>query len=87
MNTYARAARLKDRAAGLATGPSRQTRLGGQPALEWDLTMAAQPSFHGLQVVAVENDVGWTVQLDDSSSAFPAHVDPFRAMLASWHFR
>jgi hypothetical protein len=55
--------------------------------MEWDLTDPDQPSFRGLQVVTLDGETGWTVQLNDSTSSYPASVEDFRSMLATWHFR
>ena len=87
LDAYVAAAKRQTTRAGLANGDERPSRLGGLPAVEWDLTDAHDPDFHGLQVVTLDGDTGWTVQLDDSVAKFSASVRDFRSLLASWHFR
>jgi hypothetical protein len=85
---YARIARIHARDAGLSAGESVESRLGNTPALEWDLhSTDSLLNYQGLEVVAVTGDVGWTIQLDASRLSFPRHVQAFRTMLHSWHFR
>ena len=86
LSTYASIARDQDTEKGLTAGPQTQTRLGGVPALQWDLSESGG-RFQGIQVVTVRDDVGWTVQLNDDEATFQSHLDQFRAMLSSFHFR
>ena len=83
---YARIALQIDTQKGLTAGPKTQARLGGIPAFEWKLSMEGG-RFQGLEVVAVNGDVGWTLQLNDDEATFAAHVDQFHSMLSSFHFR
>ena len=87
IETYAELARDQAMQKGVRPGPTQSIRLDGQPALEWTISAAGDVSFRGIEVVAVVDDTGWTVQLDDAVSTFGDDAAPFRSMLSSWHFR
>ncbi len=79
--------RQKDEDAGLVPGPVRETRLGGVPAQQWDVTVSSGGGiFKVREVVAVRDEVGWRITLNDTSDGFEAHADDLRRMLDSWRF-
>ena len=86
LQAYANAARAIDQEKDLVAGPQTVTRLGGAPAYEWQLSVQGG-RFQGVEVVTVHDDIGWTVQLDDDESTIGSHLDQFRSMLSSFHFR
>ncbi len=80
--------RGRDVQAGITPGSVQPTALGGVPAEEWDMTVTAQSgnTFRLREVVAVRNEVGWRITLNDSVDGFDAHARVFQQMLASWGF-
>ena len=87
VDAYAEVARRQDKRAGLISGPKQSVRLGGVEAMQWEISHPDEPTFQGLEVVTVNDDVGWTVQLNDDAATYPATLESFHSMLASWHFR
>ena len=85
---YASAARDRDREAGLVPGPIKSARLGEERALEWELLAPGEDttSFRALEVVAVHESIGWTLQLDGTAPSFTRHLVALDAMLGSWAF-
>jgi hypothetical protein len=81
--------RQRDEEAGLTPGASSETTLDGVGALQWDVTVAPEDgeSFHMREVVAVRDDIGWRITLNDVSEGFSTSAVVFQTMLDSWQFR
>jgi len=81
--------RQRDQDAGLTPGASTEATLDGVDALTWDVTVSAEggESFHMREVVAVRDDVGWRITLNDLSEEFSTSAVVFESMLDSWQFR
>jgi len=86
LEQYAAAARDVNTQKGLTPGDPVTTTLDGSPAIQWDLAVEGG-RFQGLEVVTVRDDVGWTIQLNDDTATYRGHVDQFRSMLDTFHFR
>jgi hypothetical protein len=81
--------RGQERQDGLHPGDTRPTTLGGTPARQWEIvsTGPTGQEFHSLEVVAVNHDFGWTVELADTDAGFAGHMPAFRQMLSSWRYK
>lgn len=81
--------RQRDEEAGLTPGAPSETTLDGIGALQWDVTVAPEggEAFRMREVVAVRDDVGWRITLNDVSDGFGTTAVVFRGMLESWQFR
>jgi hypothetical protein len=82
---YAGAAQDQDKTKGLTAGSPTLTKVGGAPAMQWEISKKSG-RFKGVEVVTVHDDVGWTIQLNDDEATIGAHLDQFRSMLSSFHF-
>ncbi len=80
--------RTRDEDAGLTPGPASEAKLDGADALQWDVSVASQggESFLMREVVAVSNNIGWRVTLNDLQDGFDTSSVVFRDMLDSWQF-
>jgi hypothetical protein len=80
--------RGQERQGGLKPGEVKTATLGGAQAKQWEIisTGPSGETFRSLEVVAVNRDFGWTVELADTQDAFERHVGTFREMLASWKY-
>lgn len=80
--------RQRDEEAGLTPGPASETSIDGVRALQWDVTIAADgQEFRMREVVAVRDDFGWRITLNDVSAGFATTAAVFQDMLESWKFR
>jgi hypothetical protein len=81
--------RQRDEDAGLTPGASSEATLDGVEALTWDVTVSAESgeNFHMREVVAVLDDIGWRITLNDVADRFSTSAVVFESMLASWQFR
>ena len=80
--------RERDEEAGLVPGPSSETSLDGVDALQWDVTVETEEeTFRMREVVAVRDDIGWRITLNDLSDRFATTAAVFEDMLATWQFR
>ena len=80
--------RTRDEDGGLTPGPASEAKLDGADALQWDVSVASQggESFLMREVVAVSNNIGWRVTLNDLQDGFDTSAVVFRDMLDSWQF-
>ena len=80
--------RTRDEDGGLTPGPASEAKLDGADALQWDVSVATQggESFLMREVVAVSNNIGWRVTLNDLQDGFDTSAVVFRDMLDSWQF-
>jgi hypothetical protein len=81
--------RQRDEDAGLTPGASSEATLDGVEALTWDVTVSGESgeNFHMREVVAVLDDIGWRITLNDVADRFSTSAVVFRSMLDSWQFR
>jgi hypothetical protein len=80
--------RQRDEEAGLVPGPASEASLDGVGALQWDVSVQADTDpFRMREVVAVRDDVGWRITLNDLSEGFETTAAVFENMLESWQFR
>lgn len=81
--------RTRDEEAGLTPGAASETDLGGVGALQWDVTVATDDgqAFRMREVVAVRDDVGWRITLNDLSEGFSTSAAVLEQMLESWKFQ
>jgi hypothetical protein len=81
--------RQRDEDAGLTPGAPSEATLDGVDALQWDVSVTAEggESFHMREVVAVRDDVGWRITLNDIADGFATSAFVFDSMLDSWQFR
>jgi hypothetical protein len=89
LSTFATFIRTQERQGGLRPGPVQPSLLGGAGARQWEIdsTGPTGQKFRSLEVVAIDHDFGWTIELADTATAFPDHVPTFHQMLATWHFK
>jgi hypothetical protein len=80
--------RQKDQQAGLTPGPASGTSIDGVEALQWDVTVVSSgETYHMREVVAVRDNVGWRITLNDLQQGFASSAVAFRDLLDSWQFR
>ena len=81
--------RSRDEDAGLSPGPASETTLDGTSALQWDVTVDddSGETYRMREVVAVHDDVGWRITLNDVEADFDSSAIALREMLESWRFR
>lgn len=80
--------RQRDEGAGLIPGAPSETTLDGVGALQWDVTVAPEggDAFRMREVVAVRDDIGWRITLNDLSEGFGTSAVVFKGILESWQF-
>jgi hypothetical protein len=80
--------RTRNEDAGLVPGAASETTLDGVGAMQWDVTVAPEDgeSFRMREVVAVRDDVGWRITLNDVADGFGTTAVVFQDMLESWQF-
>ena len=88
LKQFAQQARQTGQTSGLTPGEMHDRTLGGEQALEWQLsaTTSTGQNFRLQQVVTVKNHVGWSVTFTDSAQTFADHRTSFEHMLQSWAF-
>ncbi len=86
LNAFGMGVYQLDQQPGLEVGKPSATRVGGQPAVQWDITDSAQ-HLASREVLVVKDGHAWRITFADDQSSFQKDSAAFRQLLDSWEFQ
>ncbi len=85
LNAFGKTVYELDQRAGYDVGQPAATRVGSQPAIQWDLT-ATDQRLMSREVVVVKDGHAWRITLSDTEASFSRDTAALRQLLDSWQF-